>query len=151
MSLLHTSSTLRRLFLGPGPLYRPCVSANRLVEGFSHCQTTKTRPPWAHQARFSSSDLQGNGQDDDPYKILGIPKDAPQSEIKKAYYAQAKKLHPDASKRKNTEGFHKVSGPHTRPSPSCCQGISRDNKPTFVTASSRLRQDLKSSSKEEAR
>ena len=32
---------------------------------------------------------------DDPYKVLGVAKDAPQAEIKKAYRKLAKSLHPD--------------------------------------------------------
>ncbi|WP_324754220.1 J domain-containing protein [Roseovarius sp. Pro17] len=32
---------------------------------------------------------------DDPYKALGVPKDAPQADIKKAYRKLAKTLHPD--------------------------------------------------------
>ena len=32
---------------------------------------------------------------DDPYKTLGVKKDAPQEEIQKAYRKRAKNLHPD--------------------------------------------------------
>jgi curved DNA-binding protein CbpA len=33
---------------------------------------------------------------DDPYAILGVPRDAPQAAIRKAYIAAAKRAHPDA-------------------------------------------------------
>lgn len=126
MSLLRTSS---RLFPGPVPFYKPCAPAIRRVGGPSHSQTTTTRLPWAHQTRLSSSNDKGSGQDDDPYKVLGVPSNIPQSKIKSAYYAQAKKLHPDASKRKNTSKFLKVSRP--KPGPPCCERTSPINEEAF--------------------
>ncbi|THH09863.1 hypothetical protein EW145_g1714 [Phellinidium pouzarii] len=39
----------------------------------------------------------------DPYKVLGVAKDAPLSDIKKSYYSLARKYHPDTNKDKDAQ------------------------------------------------
>lgn len=118
MRLLRTSSTLKRLFPGPGLLYKPCAPVTRRVNGLSQGHTaTTTRPPWAHQTRFASSDPNGSGQDDDPYKVLGVSANVAQSKIQPAFHALALKLHPDRmppgasdeEKKKRKREFQDVS------------------------------------------
>src|SRR6476659_10298896 len=49
---------------------------------------------------------------DDPYKVLGVPRDAPDEEIRSAYRKLAKQLHPDlnlSNKASAEERFKKVS------------------------------------------
>lgn len=144
MSLLRTSSSLRRVVLGPVPLYKPLVPATQRVDRLSHCQARTSRPPWDHQIRFSSGPPQGTGQDKDPYKVLGVPSDIPQSKIKAAYYAQAKKLHPDASKRKTNPEFHDVNRSTPRRLFSFLGGTSPADEQTLATAFRRVRQDFNS-------
>ncbi|POS68791.1 mitochondrial DnaJ chaperone [Diaporthe helianthi] len=105
MSLPRTSFTLRRLLLEPIVIYTPCTPAIRHVVGAAHCQLTTRRRPWAHQSRFASNDPpRGAGKEEkDPYKVLGVPNDIPQESLQKAFYAKAKKHHPDASKGDRTK------------------------------------------------
>src|SRR5215472_10006597 len=49
---------------------------------------------------------------EDPYKVLGVPRDAPDEEIRRAYRKLAKQLHPDLNPSNRTsaeERFKKVS------------------------------------------
>lgn len=56
----------------------------------------------------------GHGVRKDPYRILGVAKDATQDQIRKAYRALAKKLHPDLNPgdAKAAERFREVSAAH---------------------------------------
>ena len=47
------------------------------------------------------------GQQKDPYEVLGVSKDASDSEIKSAYRKLSKKYHPDLNKDADAEGKFK--------------------------------------------
>lgn len=61
------------------------------------------------KSQFRSFHSSNKVQLDDPYKTLGIDKNANASQIKKAYYKLAKKLHPDVNQEKGAdEKFHEL-------------------------------------------
>ena len=51
--------------------------------------------PRCHDAFVS---LSANPDADDYYDVLGVPRDAPPDRIKRSYYKEAKKYHPDKNK-----------------------------------------------------
>jgi DnaJ-class molecular chaperone len=63
------------------------------------------------QTAFSRSDKRGADRLEDPYKTLGVPHDASQSDIRRAYRKLAKKHHPDLNPgdAKAEEMFKRVS------------------------------------------
>ena len=66
----------------------------------------------------------------DYYKIMGVPRDAAQDEIKRAYRKLARKFHPDVSKEEHAEQrFKEVGEAYEVLNMSCfgfCKGLSRD-------------------------
>uniref|UniRef100_A0A914DXJ7 Uncharacterized protein n=1 Tax=Acrobeloides nanus TaxID=290746 RepID=A0A914DXJ7_9BILA len=94
LSYYHTLRIATRLLssTGPGPalLFSACRNVPSIT-GSRHF----------HYGRPNKKDY---------YKILGISKNAPEKEIKKAYYQLAKKYHPDVNKEKGAaEKFQEVS------------------------------------------
>jgi DnaJ-class molecular chaperone len=77
------------------------------------CGPMISRNLWRNGAseRPAQSDLWGEAVSDDPYAILGVKREATQDEIRSAYRALAKKLHPDLNPgdKKAEEKFKEVS------------------------------------------
>src|SRR5262245_16185111 len=65
-----------------------------------------------YYGRRSWAGWAGNEMAEDPYKVLGVPRDAPDEEIRRAYRKLAKQLHPDlnpANRAVAEERFKRVS------------------------------------------
>ena len=60
---------------------------------------------------------------ENPYKILGVPTNATAAEIKRAYRAKAKLLHPDASKSETTEKFRLLVAAYETLSDACQRSL----------------------------
>eukprot|EP00542_Grammatophora_oceanica_P014005 CAMPEP_0194033390 /NCGR_PEP_ID=MMETSP0009_2-20130614/6111_1 /TAXON_ID=210454 /ORGANISM="Grammatophora oceanica, Strain CCMP 410" /LENGTH=484 /DNA_ID=CAMNT_0038674083 /DNA_START=180 /DNA_END=1634 /DNA_ORIENTATION=+ len=89
-----TATRTRRPWTTTNPEEPP--TAGNIPRGFR----TASQAPFSKRRTTSSSRRyigfgSKSGTDRDFYKILGVPRDADKSAIKKGYYAAAKKFHPD--------------------------------------------------------
>ncbi|KAG8964258.1 hypothetical protein FRC03_002025 [Tulasnella sp. 419] len=94
---------------GPGRTYstratahlKPRLSTSSVGTSGSECWSEARNQVGAKRFFHASRPLLSTASD--PYKVLGVPRNAAAGDIKKAYFALAKKYHPDTSKEKDAK------------------------------------------------
>lgn len=86
-------------FIGFYSCYRVHLGQNTRAAYHSHCLHTKHRPspPKRIADKRHLHATSPVGASKDPYKVLGVDRDATQAEIKKTYFTLARKYHPDTN------------------------------------------------------
>ncbi|TXT11221.1 hypothetical protein VHUM_01972 [Vanrija humicola] len=98
-----------RAFSALSSLSQPAVASSSASPAARHSQPPATASPqWRARRAFHGSS-KNTAEHKNPYETLGVPKDAKAGDIKKAYYALAKKWHPDSNKEEGAaEKFHEI-------------------------------------------
>lgn len=106
---------------------------------------SKPTPPWStpwstyQQARFASTDEKW-------YTILGVSPHASLAEVKKAFYREAKRIHPDGSRRDTASEYIKVRAAYER---GCAAAANPEKQAAeaWKTAEAQRTADLRSSTR----
>ena len=106
---------LRRRFESLAQLLGRQAEIANLVRGFgvSNGRGERERATIPARVRADRNDQDPARMADDPYAILGVPRDATDEDIRRTFRRLAKELHPDlnpANKMASEERFKKVSG-----------------------------------------